>query len=135
MGWYTIEKTGIEVDQRVLSSECLPFENDTFDCVVSTFTLCSIADVGQALGEVCRVLKRGGLFLLLEHGLSPDPNVQRWQRSLNWLETRLGDGCHLDRAIRGLVAAQPFSSVEMGEFYIGNFPKTHGYMYRGIATK
>ena len=66
-----IKQTGIEVDRRVLSGEHLPFDSDTFDCVVSTFTLCSIAGVGQALSEVYRVLKPSGRFLFLEHGLSP----------------------------------------------------------------
>ena len=37
-----IKQTGIEVDQRVLGGERLPFEDGTFDCAVSTFTLCSM---------------------------------------------------------------------------------------------
>ena len=96
---------------------------DRFDCVVSTFTLCSIEDVGQALSEVYRVLKPGGRFLFLEHGLSPEPSVQKWQRRLNWLEMRLADGCHLDRNMKELVAAQPFSSVEVEEFYLEKTPE------------
>ncbi len=130
-----IRRTGIQVDQRVKSGERLPFESNRFDCAVSTFTLCSIGDVNQALSEVYRVLKPGGRFLFLEHGLSPEPNVQTWQRRLNWLEMRLADGCHLDRNMKELVATQPFSSVEIEEFYLERTPKTHGYMYRGIATK
>jgi ubiquinone/menaquinone biosynthesis C-methylase UbiE len=130
-----IKQTGIEVDRRVLSSERLPFANDSFDCVVSTFTLCSIDGVGQALGEVYRVLKLGGHFLFLEHGLSPDSTVEKWQHRLNWLEMRLADGCRLDRDIGRIVAAQPFSSLAMDQFYMGRFPKTHGYMSRGVATK
>ena len=51
---------GSTVDQRVLGGERLPFADGTFDCVVSTFTLCSIAGVGQALGEAYRVLRPGG---------------------------------------------------------------------------
>ena len=130
-----VRRSKIEVDQRVLSGERLPFHGDRFDCAVSTFTLCSIEDVGQALGEIYRVLKPGGRFLFLEHGLSPEPKVQKWQRRLNWLEMRLADGCHLDRNMKELVAAQPFSSVEVEEFYLERTPKTHGYMFRGIATK
>jgi hypothetical protein len=61
--------------------------------------------------------------------------VRRWQRRLNWLEQRLGDGCRLDRNIRALVAAQPFSSLEVEEFYLEKTPRTHGYVYRGMATK
>jgi ubiquinone/menaquinone biosynthesis C-methylase UbiE len=130
-----IEQAGIEVDRRVLGGEELPFEEGTFDCAVSTFTLCSIGEVAQALRKVYRVLKPGGRFLLLEHGLSPESTVRRWQRRLNGLQMRLAGGCHLDRDMRALVSAQPFASLEMDEFYMEKTPKTHGYLYRGIATK
>lgn len=130
-----VKQTGIEVDQRVLSGEQLPFEDNSFDCVVSTFTLCSIEDVKRALNEVYRVLKPGGRFLFLEHGLSPEPKVQKWQHRLNWLEMRLADGCHLDRDVEALIAGQLFLSVEIEKFYLEKTPKTHGYLYRGIATK
>jgi ubiquinone/menaquinone biosynthesis C-methylase UbiE len=130
-----VQQARIEVDQQVLSGEWLPFKDDRFDCAVSTFTLCSIADADQALGEVYRVLKPSGQFLFLEHGLSPEPHVQKWQRRLNWLQVRLANGCHLDRNMRELVAGQPFASVELKEFYLEKMPKTHGYIYRGMATK
>ena len=61
--------------------------------------------------------------------------MQKWQRRLNWLEMRLADGCHLDRNMRELVAARSFSSLEVQEFYLERTPKTHGYLYRGIAVK
>jgi len=130
-----IKQTAIAVDQHVLSGEGLPFEDNRFDCAVSTFTLCSIGDVAQALREVYRVLKSGGTFLFLEHGLSPEPSVRKWQRRLNWLQVRLANGCHLDRNMKTLVASQPFASVDVKEFYLERTPKTHGYLYRGIATK
>jgi ubiquinone/menaquinone biosynthesis C-methylase UbiE len=130
-----IRRSKIDVDQRVISSDRLPFEDACFNSAVSTFTLCSIDDVGQALSEVYRVLRPGGKFLFLEHGLSPEPNVQKWQRRLNWLEMRLADGCHLDRKMKELVTSQPFLSVEIEEFCLEKTPKTHGYLYQGIATK
>ena len=130
-----IKQADIEVDRRVLGGERLPFEDGTFDCVVSTFTLCSIEEVAQAVREVYRVLKAGGRFLFLEHGLSPDSNVQKWQHRLNWLQTRLADGCHLNRDMPALVRAQPFASVTTDAFYLEKTPKTHGYLYRGVATK
>jgi ubiquinone/menaquinone biosynthesis C-methylase UbiE len=130
-----VGRSGVEVDQRVLSGERLPFEDNCFDCAVSTFTLCSIENVSQALAEVYRVLKPGGRFLFLEHGSAPEPKVQKWQRRLNWLQMRLADGCHLDRNMKELVAAQPFSPVEVEEFYLEGTPKTHGYLYRGLAVK
>src|SRR5262249_61541674 len=80
-----IKQARIEVDQRVLGGERLPFEDATFDCVVSTFTLCSIKEVAQALREAYRVLKAGGRFLILENGLRPDPKVPKWEPRLDWL--------------------------------------------------
>jgi len=130
-----INQRGIKVDQQVLGGERLPFEDGHFDCAVSTFTLCSIGDVAQALREVYRVLKSGGTFLFLEHGLSREPGVQKWQRRLNWLQVRLANGCHLDRDMKALVAARPFASVKVEEFYLERTPKTHGYLYQGTAVK
>jgi ubiquinone/menaquinone biosynthesis C-methylase UbiE len=130
-----IKQRGIEVDQRLLGSERLPFEDATFDCVVSTFTLCSIEGVNQALSEVYRVLRPSGRFLFLEHGLCPEPGVQRWQHRLNWLQMRLAGGCHLDRNMKELVTAQPFSNVQIDEHYLERTPKTHGYLYRGAAIR
>ena len=130
-----IRQADIEVDNRLLSSEELPFEKATFDCVVSTFTLCSIQQVDRALAEVFRVLKPEGRFLVLEHGLSSDPEIRKWQRWLNGPQQLFGDQCQLVRNIRELVTQQPFQSVEMDEFYLEKTPKTHGYMYRGVAIK
>jgi ubiquinone/menaquinone biosynthesis C-methylase UbiE len=130
-----IRETGIQVDRHILSGERLPFGDNSFDCVVSTFTLCSVENVVQALAQALRVLKPGGRFLYLEHGLSPDPSIQKWQRRLNWLQRRLGDGCRLDRDIKALVTSQPFSCVVSSEFYMERTPKTHGFMYRGVAMK
>jgi hypothetical protein len=87
------------------------------------------------LSEVYRVLKKAGKFHFLEHGLSPQLNVQRWQHRLNGLQMRLAGGCHLDRDMRAIITARPFASVKMDEFYLEKIPKTHGYLYRGIATK
>ena len=129
------EKCGIEVDQRVLGSESLPFEDGTFDFVVSTITLCSIRNVQQAMAELCRVLKRGGRIVFLEHGLSPDPNVAKWQRRLNGFQRLFADGCTLTLNVPELLFTQPFRSVEIDSFYMDETPKTYGYMYRGTATK
>jgi ubiquinone/menaquinone biosynthesis C-methylase UbiE len=130
-----VAQSGMVVDQRVLSGEELPFEGGTFDRVVSTWTLCSIHEVGRALGEVYRVLKPDGRFLFLEHGLSDDPKVQRWQCRLNWLQKHLAEGCRLDLDVEAVVKAQPFRSFEIDRFVMERTPKTHGTMYRGMANK
>jgi SAM-dependent methyltransferase len=129
-----VRKSRIEVDQYVLSSEKLPFENGRFDCAVSTFTLCSIENVAQALREVHRVLKTGSRFLFLEHGLSRESNIQKWQGRLNRLQMCLANGCHLDRNMKQLVVAQGFASVEVKEFYLEGTPRVYGYLYKGMVV-
>lgn len=129
-----IKQTGMDADHRILGGEQLPFDDATFDCVVSTWTLCSIRDVERAMRELYRVLKRGGQFLFLEHGLSDVPKVRTWQRRLNWLQMFIA-GCRLDLNVSELLADQPFASVEIETFYLQKTPRTHGYMYQGVATK
>jgi ubiquinone/menaquinone biosynthesis C-methylase UbiE len=118
----------------MLGGEHLPFADESFDCVVSSWTLCSVRSGERAVAELFRVLRPGGRFLFIEHGLSDDPKVQRWQRRLNRLQWCLA-GCRLDQDVRELVDGQPFRAVEMDTFYAERTPKTHGYMYRGIACK
>jgi ubiquinone/menaquinone biosynthesis C-methylase UbiE len=128
-------RMSIEVDKRVIGGEELPIDDATFDCVVSTITLCSIAEVHAAMGELFRVLKPGGRFVFLEHGLCPESRVQKWQHRLNRIHGFISDGCRLDLNVDELLAEQPFTSVETENFYMEKTPKTHGYMYRGTAVK
>ena len=130
-----IERGRIAVDLRTTSGEALPFGDETFDSVVSTWTLCSIPEVGRALGEVCRVLRPGGRFVFLEHGLSDDPVVRRWQRRLNPLQRVLGGGCRLDLDVPALVSSRAFADLKVERFEMERVPRTHGTLYRGVATK
>jgi SAM-dependent methyltransferase len=127
--------SAIAVDQRSRRGEELPFGDATFDCVVSTWTLCSIPEVGRALGEIYRVLRSGGRFLFLEHGLSDRPGVQRWQRRLNPIQRIVSDGCRLDLDVESVVRSQPFQDVAVERFELERLPRTHGSMYRGVATR
>jgi predicted TPR repeat methyltransferase len=90
------------------AGEQLPFGDACFDTVVCCLTLCSVADVGQVLAEVRRVLKPGGRFLFLEHVLADDPGRQRWQQRLNPVQRVVGVGCNLNRASALLVQAAGF---------------------------
>jgi ubiquinone/menaquinone biosynthesis C-methylase UbiE len=129
-----LEKSTITVDNLVLNGEHLPMADSSFDCVVSTWTLCSIKNVEQAIAEIHRVLKPGGKFYFIEHGLSNDPNIQVWQNRLNFINKALFVGCHINRNIKQLVATQ-FDDLTIEEFYEPNTPKIDGYMYKGVATK
>jgi ubiquinone/menaquinone biosynthesis C-methylase UbiE len=124
----------IEVQHVIQPAESLPFQDASFDCVVSTWTLCSVADAARSIAELFRVLKPGGRFLFLEHGASPSPSVRVWQRRLNPIQRRFA-GCRLDLNVRDLVAQHPFADIAITNFYLEHTPKPYGYMYRGIATK
>ena len=87
------------------------------------------------MAELFRVLKPGGRIRFLEHGTSPDAKVARWQRRLNCAQRLFADGCTLTLDVPELFSTQPFSAVEINNFYMEETPRTHGYMYRGVATK
>ncbi|MGI9245801.1 MAG: class I SAM-dependent methyltransferase [Steroidobacteraceae bacterium] len=125
----------VEVEFRHLDAQHLPFAAATFDTVVCTFTLCSIPDVGHALQEVRRVLKRGGRFLFLEHGLAPEPSVARWQRRLDPLQQRLGGGCHLTREPTALVGAAGLDLEGVTHYYLRRVPRFLGYVTEGVAAR
>jgi ubiquinone/menaquinone biosynthesis C-methylase UbiE len=128
-----LEGSPIEVEQIVQSGERLPMKDESFDSVVSTFTLCSIPDVLAALREMRRVLKPGGRYYFLEHGLSPEPRVARWQHWGTPITRLLGGGCHLDRPIRRLVEQAGFRIVGCDEYVSDAMPKLAAYLYRGVA--
>jgi ubiquinone/menaquinone biosynthesis C-methylase UbiE len=121
------------VERAKLSAEHLPFEDSKFDCAVSTFTLCTIPDATAALREVRRVLKSGGSFLFLEHGLSEEPSVAKWQRRLDPIQRVIGRGCHLTRRIDQLISEAGLEIARLDRYVIGGMPKTHSTMYRGTA--
>ena len=122
------------VERAKLGAEHLPFEDGRFDCAVSTFTLCTIPDVAAAVREVRRVLKSGGSFLFLEHGLSEEPAVAKWQRRLDPIQRVIGRGCHITRRIDRIVADGGLEIVRLDRFLIAGIPRTHATMYRGAAT-
>src|SRR5216683_2416254 len=114
------------------SGERLPFADAIFDTVVTTWTLCSIADPVAALIESRRVLKPRGCLVFVEHGLSPEAGVARWQHGLTPCWRRIGGGCHLDRKMDDLIRAAGFrlDAIETG-YMTG--PKPWTFMYQGRA--
>jgi ubiquinone/menaquinone biosynthesis C-methylase UbiE len=128
-------KSAIAVDFHHLDAAHLPFEDARFDTVVSTFTLCSIADVVHALGEIRRVLKPGGQFLFLEHGRSPDPRVARWQDRLNDAWKPLAGGCHLNRPVRSMIGDAGLALTDAQDYYLKHAPRFLGFLTEGVAQR
>jgi len=103
-----IAASPIPIQYAGLHGETVALGDNSCDGALCTFTLCTIPGVEQALAELRRVLKPGGKFHFLEHGLAPDAKTQAWQRRLDPLEKRLADGCHLTRDPVELVKAAGF---------------------------
>jgi SAM-dependent methyltransferase len=105
-------------DARVLQApaEDLPFEDDSFDTVVSTLVLCGVDDQPRALQEARRVLRPGGRLLFIEHVRSDDPSVARFQDRINWVN-RLTVGCDCNRDTLAAIESEQFdvSHVERTE--------------------
>ena len=116
------------------SAEQLPFADAVFDTIVMTWTLCSIPNPSAALGEMRRVLRSDGRLLFVEHGLSPEPRIIRWQRRLTPCWKRIGGGCHLDRKMDDLIRAASFRVDALETSYMKG-PKPWTFMYQGSATK
>jgi ubiquinone/menaquinone biosynthesis C-methylase UbiE len=117
-----------------LDGEDLPLDDASVDTAVSTWTLCTIPDATRAVREVGRVLKPGGRFLFLEHGLADDPKVMRTQHRFDGFQQRVAGGCHLDRDIRSIVTDAGLEIETCDNFFIAG-PKPWSYMYAGSAVR
>lgn len=129
-----ISEARFPVEYLPVGGEEVSAPDHSFDSVVSTFTLCSIPDPVAALDRMRRVLKPGGKLYLVEHGLSKDPKIQRWQHRLNPLQKFLCGGCHLNRDIPRLLGEAGFRFDEIDQYYVEGPPKFVAFVTRGIAS-
>jgi len=131
-----IENAPFPVERHTLRADReLPFDAGRFDTVVTTWTLCTIAEPGPALREMARVLKPGGRYLFIEHGRAPNDATARWQDRVDpfWSKC-IGDGCHLNRRIDRLVEESGFACATLERFR-HQVPALLAHMYRGVAQK
>jgi ubiquinone/menaquinone biosynthesis C-methylase UbiE len=126
--------SSIPVEYVGLDGAHLPLDNESVDCVLSTWTMCTIPDIEGALAEIGRVLRPGGALHFLEHGRSPDAGVAKWQDRLDPIQQRLFGGCHLNRPIDDLVRDSGLRIDTLETFYLRG-PKAIGYMFEGRAAK
>jgi ubiquinone/menaquinone biosynthesis C-methylase UbiE len=117
------------------TAERIPFPDRSFDTAVSTLTLCTVADPMQVLGELRRVLRDDGRLIVLEHGLSEERGVARWQNRLDRFQSIVACGCHLNRPIVDLVERGGFRFDALRKFYAPKLPHTHGWIAMGAAVK
>ena len=122
----------IPVEFSGLDGEDLALDSNSMDAVLSTWTLCTIPDGVRALKEMRRVLKPGGKLHFLEHGLSPETKVAKWQDRLNPVQKLVSGGCQLNLKIDDLLREAGFEIEAIDNFYMKG-PKIGSYMYQGVG--
>jgi ubiquinone/menaquinone biosynthesis C-methylase UbiE len=130
-----VAEASAAVELAGLDGRHIELPSESFDGVLSTWTLCTIPDLAAALAELRRVLKPGGAFHFVEHGHAPDARVATWQRRLEPLNKRLAGGCHLTRRIPETIEHAGFVLEQLDSYYLQGEPKPFGYTFEGRATK
>ena len=125
----------LDVEFLDLPGERIPLQDESVDTVVSTFTLCTIPGVVDAIRGVARVLKPDGQFIFFEHGLAPEPSVQVWQKRTEPLFRWAFEGCHVTRPIPTLISDAGFKIEQMDSGYLAPFPKSGSYCWWGVARR
>lgn len=111
----------------------LPFGENTFDCVVSTWALCMVPKPEVALAEIRRILKPGGAFIFLEPGLSKDAGLARWQTRFSPFFKSLACGTCFDLEIERLLREAGFKVPKLTHFIPKARPRFLSHMYQGVA--
>ncbi|MDP8976433.1 MAG: class I SAM-dependent methyltransferase [Actinomycetota bacterium] len=140
-----LEKARYMANDRVATARCpvefvgldgqhIPLDDESADAVLSTWTLCSIEDPIAAVREITRILRPGGTFHFVEHGLSPDAGVRKWQNRCNGLQGRVAGGCNINRDIPALITEGGLSIQQVDTYYAKGDPKPLGWTFEGRAT-
>ncbi|XP_057777229.1 uncharacterized protein LOC130995809 isoform X2 [Salvia miltiorrhiza] len=116
-------------------AEALPLKDASVDAVVGTLVLCSVKDVDQALQEVRRVLKPGGLYIFVEHVAAKDGTLLRFvQGILDPLQQTVADGCHLTRHTATNIATAGFADLDVNQAVLSTASLINPHVY-GVAYK
>lgn len=115
-------------------AQAIALSDETCDAALSSFTLCTVDDPAVTLQQIWRVLKPGGEFHFLEHGLAPTPGLALVQRLVTPAQRRLGGGCHLNRQPLSLIRTAGFEFLWSVEGPAKG-PKPWCYVSAGVAIK
>jgi len=126
------EAAPFPIEPLGLKGEKIPLDDKSVDTVLITYTMCTIPGVAEALAGMHRVLKPSGRLVFCEHGLAPDPGVQRWQHRLNPFWKRIAGGCNLNRDIPALLKEAGFRIEAMDTMYLPG-PRFASFNYWGTA--
>jgi ubiquinone/menaquinone biosynthesis C-methylase UbiE len=128
-----LAQSPLSIELLDLPGEKIPLNDQSVDCVLITYTMCTIPDVAAALGEMRRVMRPGAQMYFCEHGRAPDLGVAKWQDRLNGAWGRIAGGCNLNRDIPAILRSAGFALDAVEEMYLPGTPKFAGYNYWGEA--
>jgi ubiquinone/menaquinone biosynthesis C-methylase UbiE len=129
-----IEQSAPQAKALRAPAEDLPFNDASFDVVVSTLVLCTVDDVPRALREVHRVLRPGGKLLFIEHVQSDDPALARTQDRMLPINVRIGHGCHPNRRTLDSIREAGFEVSSLERDTLKHTPKFIRPLIVGVAT-
>ena len=115
------------------SAEDLPFEDASFDTVVSTLVLCGVDDQPRVLRELRRVLRPGGRLIFLEHVRSDDPRIAKMQDRMNPVN-RFFVCCDCNRPTLETIRTAGFEVTELEQTELPKAPPFVRPLIVGTAT-
>jgi len=115
-------------------AESIQLDENFFDTVVVTYTMCTISNLNQALSEIKRVMKTDGRLIFCEHGASPEPGVFVWQNRLNKVWSKISGGCNINKDIPSIIESSGLVVSQLETMYLPKTPKMLGYNYWGFAV-
>ena len=131
-----LQNSVVDVTLFAESAGALHFDDNIFDTVVSTFSLCSVDNLEQVCAEVYRVLKPGGIFLFLEHGSANSKLFKKIQHLFNPLYNKYAYGCNIIRSYQDNIRKSGLDIVYLKINHAPIYPRfLTGYVYEGIAKK
>tara|TARA_B110000263_G_scaffold239603_1_gene241981 strand:+ start:169 stop:792 length:624 start_codon:yes stop_codon:yes gene_type:complete len=116
------------------TAESIQLDDNFFDTVVVTYTMCTISNLNQALSEIKRVMKTDGRLIFCEHGASPEQGVFVWQNRLNKVWSRISGGCNINKDIPSIIESSGLIVSQLETMYLPKTPRMLGYNYWGFAV-
>ena len=125
-----------DMDVQFLNAkaEVMELDDNYFDTVLMTYTMCTIPNLSQALSEIKRVMKTDGRLVFCEHGASPEQQVFKWQNRVNNVWSKIAGGCNIIRNIPSIIESSGLIISQMETMYLPKTPKILGYNYWGSAV-